>query len=289
VPEALGTRIQDIQGVKRTAPVIARYVVLDMHGRKQATTLVGYQPGAMGGPWSLSEGRAIRPGDEIAIDEVMAAQHDLGIGDRIKVMGGELKVVGLVSGARTWMTGMAFVSIDALQALQRTPGVASFILVDTDDPVGVTSAVERGFDFTVLSASELGDNERRLFSDIIEGPLDLMIAIAFAAGTMIVALTVYSSLAERMREYGIVKAVGALFRDLFRTVVGQTMLIALFGTATGFVIYLIGARVIAESKPQFWTRITPLTAVVVVASSLLMALLADEKARPARSRKRVQG
>lgn len=274
VPESLGTRIQGIEGVRQTAPVIARYVILDMHGRKQATTLVGYQPGAMGGPWSLSEGRAIRSGDEIAIDEVMASQHDLGLGDRIELMGGKLEVVGLVSGARTWMTGMAFVSIDALQALQRTPDVASFILVDTDDPAGVTDAIERGFDVAVLSASELGGNERRLFSDIIEAPLDLMIAIAFAAGTMIVALTVYSSIAERMREYGIVKAVGARFRDLFRTVVGQTMLIALFGTATGFVIYLIGARVIAEIRPQFWTRVTPLTAVVVVASSLLMALLA---------------
>lgn len=274
VPEALGSRIQAIEGVKRTAPVIARYVILDIHGRKQATTLVGYQPGAMGGPWTLSEGRAIRSGDEITIDEVMAAQHDLGLGDRIEVMGSELEIVGLVSGARTWMTGMAFVSIDTLQALQRTPDVASFILVDTDDPAGVGDAIERDFDVGVLSAAQLGDNERRLFSDILEGPLNLMIMIAFGAGTMIVALTVYSSIAERIREYGIVKAVGARFQDLFRTVVSQTMLIALFGTATGFVIYLIGARVVEELKPQFWTRITPLTAVVVVASSLLMALLA---------------
>ena len=274
VPETLGSRIQEISGVKQTAPVIARYVILDMHGRKQATTLVGYRPGAMGGPWSLSQGRAIRTGDEIAIDEVMAAQHNLGLGDLIKVMGSEQEVVGLVSGARSWMTGMAFMSIDALQELQRTPEVASFILVDTDDPTRLAAEIERGSDVTVLSASELGDNERRLFSDIIEAPLDLMIAIAFAAGTMIVALTVYSSIAEHIREYGIVKAVGARFRDLFRTVVAQTMLIALFGTATGFVIYLLGARLVQELKPQFWTRITPLTVFVVVGSSLLMALLA---------------
>ena len=274
VPEAIGSRIEEIDGVEQTAPVIARYVILDMHGRKQATTLVGYQPGAMGGPWSLGQGRAIRSGHEIAIDEVMAAQHDLGVGDRIEVMGSELEVVGLVSGARSWMTGMAFVSIDTLQELQRTPDAASFILVDTDDPTRVAAEIERGSDVTVLSASELGNNERRLFSDIIEAPLDLMIAIAFAAGTMIVALTVYSSIAERIREYGIVKAVGARFPDLFRTVVAQTMLIALLGTATGFVIYVLGARLVQELKPQFWTRVTPLTVVVVVGSSLLMALLA---------------
>jgi putative ABC transport system permease protein len=274
VPETLGRRIQQIDGVTQTAPVIARYVILDMNGRKQATTLVGYEPGAMGGPWSLSEGRSIRSNDEIAIDEVMAEQHGLSLGGGIEVMGAELRIVGLVSGARTWMTGMAFVSIDTVQALQRTPGVASFILVDTDRPAEVQEAIMRGFDVAVLDASELAENEHRLFSDIIEAPLDLMIAIAFAAGTMIVALTVYSSIAERIREYGIVKAVGARFTDLLRTVVGQTLLIALAGTVSGFLIYVAGSRVIEELRPQFWTRVTPLTAVVVVGSALFMALLA---------------
>lgn len=274
VPEEYARRVADIAGVQRTAPMIARYTILDLHERKQATMLVGYQPGAMGGPWNMSEGRKILDVDEIAIDEVMAAQHDLEIGDRIEVMGSDVEIVGLVSGARTWMTGIAFVSIDQLQTLQRTPEVASFILVDTIEPATVTRSIESSLDVTVLSATELGNNERRLFSDIIESPLDLMIAIAFTAGTMIVALTVYSSIAERIREYGIVKAVGARFRDLFRTVIAHTMLIALLGTATGFVIYLIGARILQGLKPQFWTRITPLTAVAVVGASLLMALLA---------------
>lgn len=275
VPLSVADRIDDLGGVDGTAPVIARYMVLDMHGRKQATALVGYQPGEMGGPWSLSAGRSIQTEDEIAVDEVMAEQHDLVLGDRIKVMGAELRIVGLVSGARTWMTGMAFVSIDALQALQRTPDVASFILVDTDDPVAVRTTITRRLDgISVLDASELADNERRLFADIIEAPLDLMIAIAFAAGTMIVALTVYSSIAERIREYGIVKAVGARFTDLLRTVMGQTLFIALAGTGSGFLIYLAGSRLIQELRPQFWTRVTPLSAIVVIASSLFMALLA---------------
>ena len=274
VPLSLAGDIDDLKGVDDAAPIIARHIVLDMHGRKQATTFVGYEPGAIGGPWSLSAGRAIQNDDEIAIDEVMAEQHDLEVGDRIQVMGAELRVVGLISGARTWMTGMAFVSIEALQVLQRTPDIASFILVDSDDPAALREAITRRFDVSVLTAAELADNERRLFADIIEAPLDLMIAIAFAAGTMIVALTVYSSIAERIREYGIVKAVGARATDLFRTVMSQTLFIALAGTGSGFLIYLAGSRLVQELRPQFWALVTPLTAMVVIASSLLMALLA---------------
>lgn len=274
VPEKLASQIGRIEDVKDAAPVIARYMVLDLHGGKQATTLVASEPGRMGGPWQLSEGRSVRSAGEIAIDDVMAGQHGLGIGDTIPAMGHNMRIVGLVSGARTFMIGMAFVSMDALQTFQRTPDIASFILVDTPEPEAVAAKIESRYDVTVLSAAELADNERELFADILEGPLDLMIAIAFAAGTMIVALTVYSSIAERIREYGIAKAVGARFSDLFRTVLGQTILIAAAGTATGFVLYLGGAWTVQELKPQFWTDITPLAAVTVGGSSLLMAFLA---------------
>lgn len=274
IPENISERIRDLPQVDDTAPILARYAILDLHGRKQATTLIGSQPGQMGGPWRFSAGRAVEADDEIAVDEVTADQHDLSVGDTIEVMGHDLEIVGFVSGARTWMTGMAFVSLDALQELQRTPGVVSFVLVDTPKPAVVADQIRERFDVTVLSAAELGDNERTLFAGIIGGPLDLMIAIAFTAGTLIVALTVYSSIVERIREYGIIKAVGARGRDIARTVLAQTILIAVAGTAVGFILYALGSRVIVELKPQFWTRISVGAAVAVIASSLLMALLA---------------
>lgn len=42
-------------------------------------------------------------------------------------MGHSMKIVGLVSGARTWMTGMVFISLDALLTYHGTPRIASFI------------------------------------------------------------------------------------------------------------------------------------------------------------------
>lgn len=80
--------------------------------------------------------------------------------------------------------------------------------VDTPTPEVVATEIEGRDDVAVLSATALADNERELFADILEVPLDLMIAIAFAGGTLIVALAAYSSIAERIREYGIVKALG---------------------------------------------------------------------------------
>lgn len=274
VPTALADEIGSLEGVSDASPIGARFVILDLHGTKIPMTVVGSAPGAMGGPWNLGAGRAPGASAEIALDEVTADEHGLGLGDELGFMDRQLQVVGLLKDSRSWMTGMAFVTLDALQAMQRTPGAASFILVNTDFPAAVSDAIDARYEVEVLTAQELADNERRLYADIIEAPLLLMIGIAFAAGTMIVALTAYSSLVERLREFGVARAIGARSRDLLRTVLGETLLLAIGGVAVGFVLFGAATQVLSSVKPQFWTVISPRTAVAVVGSALFMAALA---------------
>lgn len=272
--EDLVGEIETIDGVKQAAPIASRFVILDLHGTKVPLTVVGSVPDQIGGPWSLSEGRTVQGAGQVAVDEITAEEHNLRIGDELSFMGHELTVVGLLSDSRSWMTGMAFVSLDELQMLQRTPREASFILVDTQQPSAVADAIKDRFQVDVLTRAQLAANERKLYGDIIEAPLLLMIGIAFAAGTMIIALTTYSSLVERLREFGIAKAIGARPRDLLRTILGETTLLALSGTVVGLLMFLGGSRLLQQVKPQFWTRLTAGTVIAVLGSAVAMALLA---------------
>jgi putative ABC transport system permease protein len=274
LPAELADEIGSLDRVSDASPIGARFVILDLHTTKIPLTVVGSEPHGMGGPWNLGSGRAPRAPTEIALDEVTAADHGLGLGDELEFMGQHLEVVGLLKDSRSWMTGMAFVTLDALQAMQRTPGGATFILVDTPSPAAVSDEIDSRYDVEVLTAQELADNERRLYADIIESPLLLMIGIAFAAGTMIVALTAYSSLVERLREFGVARAIGARDRDLLRTVLGETLLLAIGGTAVGFALFGAASLLLGMVKPQFWTVISPRTVVAVGGSALLMAALA---------------
>ena len=97
---------------------------------------------------------------------------------------------------------------------------------------------------------------------------------AFVAGTLIVALTVYSAIVERIREYFITKAMGAGRARLFGIVLGQTLVLAGLGTVAGFVVYQGAYRLIALARPQFWVRLTPATVLLVLTAAVLMALLA---------------
>ena len=263
-----------VPGVDRAEPIAVRFAVLDLHGRKQFSFVIGSRPGEMGGPWELAAGRTTRTDDEIVIDETVADQHGIRIGGRIELMGEPFTVVGLSAGTRSWMAGFVFTTHRAVEELLRMPGTTSYVLVRTSDPSSVTRTIADRSDLAVLTPQELGDNDRALLGRIMRGVVGLMLAIAFVAGTLIMALTVYSAVVEHIREYGIAKAMGARRATLFRIVLGQTLIVAGFGVLAGLVLFRGAAWLLAEVRPQMWVRMSPGSLISAVAAAGLMALLA---------------
>ncbi len=260
--------------VKAAWPVNTRFIVLDFHDRKQAAVLVGSVPGGMGGPWKIAEGRPVEADDEVVIDRALARQHGVGLGETFEILGRRFRVVGLSSGTRAWMLGYMFVSHDASAGLLRSPGTASFILVDSEDPAATARAVREELGLQPLSPDTVAENDRRLFAGIFGGPLNLMVIIAFAAGTLIIALAVYSMTVERLREYGIVKAMGARRGRIFRIMLGQTTALAALGFVVGFGFYLAASALITYALPQFWSHVSPAVVAGVALAAGLMGFIA---------------
>ena len=275
VPEAMVKTIRSVPGVDRADPISTRYVILDLHDNKVPVVLVGYVPGQAGGPWNVVDGRAVQADDELVMDRTLADDHGIRLGDQIEVLGRPFRVTGYSTGTRTIMGGgILFTSLDAANELLGTPGKASMILVRTGDPAAVADALRARTRLSVLTADQIVLNDRALFAKTLGGPLDLMILIAFAAGTLIVALTVYSAVVERLREYGIAKAIGAGRGKLFKIVLGQTIALAGLGTTAGFLIYRLASWIIATVLPEFRSELSMRDIGAVVAAAGLMALLA---------------
>ena len=271
--EAVST-IRAIAGVDGVDPVAARFAVLDLHGRKQFTFLVGSLPGRTGGPWDLAAGRGVRRRDEIVVDRTLADQHGIELGDDLRVMGERFRVVGLSDGTRSWMAGFVFTTHDAVEELVKMPGTTSFVLVRSDEPASTAEAIRDRTGLEVLSPDQLGENDRALLARIMNGPLSLMLLIAFAAGTLIIALTVYSAIVERIREYGIAKAMGARRGRLFRIVLGQTVIIAGLGTALGSLAFLGASRLVVSLRPQMWVEVSAVGVAGAIIAAALMSVLA---------------
>jgi putative ABC transport system permease protein len=210
--------------------------------------------------------------DEVAIDRVLAAKHGLHLGDRLAVADRRYRVVGITRHAG-FMTGYVFATHRAVEALLGAPGKTSAILVGTSQPAAVQSRLAAS-GLTVRTTPELRRTAVELNTRVFGSPLRLMVAIAFAAGVLIVALTVYAQVAERRREYGIVKALGASSHRLAALALAQTLVLSALGLGAGGLLLAAGRTLLGWLRPQFEVVITPGLLVQAVGAALVMALVA---------------
>jgi putative ABC transport system permease protein len=259
-------------GVAWAAPALGQYAILDLHDTKAATVLIGSEPGQPGGAWALARGRAPTADDEVAIDRVLADRHALTVGDRLTVADRSYRVVGITRHAG-FMTGYVFATHRAVQTLLHAPGKTNAVLVGTEAPTLVRARLAaRGL--AVLDTPELRRSVLEANTRVFGSPLRLMVAIAFLAGVLIVAMTVYAQVAERRREYGIIKALGASHRRLGALVFAQTLVLAVLGLAAGGLLLAAGRALLSWARPQFEVVITGGLVAQAVGMVLVMALLA---------------
>lgn len=275
VPLARADEIRSLPGVDRADPVIDRFVILDLHGTKEAVSVVGFAPGGIGGPWQIIEGRTVRSDGEIVFDQSLAAEHGLRVGQSFRLLGRSFRIVGLSASTRAFTGGgYLFMSLGSAGRMFRQPDTATFILVRTSQPASVMRAIEQRTALAVDTPPVVATSERDLYAGILRPVMNLMVLIAFAAGTLIVALTVYSAIVDRLREYGIAKAMGARWGRLFRIVAAQTLVLTSLGTVAGFALWLGESRLIVMLRPQFPSALSLGAVESTLVAAFLMALLA---------------
>lgn len=129
----------------------------------------------------------------------------------------------------------------------------------------------------VLTARQVRERVRFL----MEGPsafLYLIFGVAIIIGLLGVVNTVTIGVLERRREIGLLRAVGASRRQMQRLVIGETLLLAMFGavlgTALGGLVAAVFAKMLAAGQISFpfvfpWSK-----ALVLLAATLASALAA---------------
>ena len=276
LPPGAAETARQAPGVDRVIPVVSQFVIFELHGRKDGFFLIGYDPAAGGGPWKLVEGREPTVDDELVIDRSAARQHGIAIGDQVGLLDRKATVVGFSDDTTFWAGSIAFARITTLQSLLRVPSLESFLLVV---PVPGTSpeTLRDGLSIPgtqVLLKADVIANDRKLLARVYDAPIGLMVAIAFVVGVLVVGLVIYTATIERRREYGAVKAIGARNRTLYGVVTTQAIIASAAGAFTGVGLAYGAGFALMAWRPQFRVEIEPAAVAVVLAASLIMALLA---------------
>jgi putative ABC transport system permease protein len=272
IPMSTVDQVEADADVTWAAPVRGLFSIMQLHDTKVPAYLIGWQPGEQGGPWSVTDGRSPSADDEIAVGRVLAQRHGVKIGDPLDILGRSFTVVG-VGDADMFMSSFVFMTHAATDQILRAPDTTSFVLVGTDYPDQVRARLEaKGL--AVLDRDELKANDLAVMSRPFAVPLRVMVAVAFAVGSLVIALAAYSAIVERRREYGIIKALGATPSRLYRVAITQTIILAAVGLVAGAVFFLVARGLITWARPQFAIVLTPTVVIRAVAAALAMGLVA---------------
>lgn len=277
LPPGAADDARRVEGVADVVPIVSRLTILDLHERKLAAYMIGYDPAKGGGPWRMAEGREPASDDEIVIDRSIASRHDLWVGDTVSVLGRDLRIVGISRGVTTWMLSYVFVRTSAAESLLRAPGIASYLLVNPADGASPEAVRDRLRELPGMNAElkpTMVENDQRYFTRFFTPPIRLMAAIAFLVGALVVGIVLYSATVERQREYGVLKAIGARGAVLYRVTLAQAFVVTLAGALIGIAVALGSAELIMDARPQFLIAYAPATVAAAVAAGGAMALLA---------------
>ena len=238
--------LRQIEGVEAAVPVIL-YVSQGNSGfGLEQINGLDWDAFAAMNQMSLVAGRAPQAKDEVVIDETKARNNNLSVGSPIKLFGDlPYRVTGIYtpeSGARIKMSLAA--AQDALQA----PNKCTFIYVKCRN--GDAETVARNINAklpgnTIQATRDIFANVERSIP-FLQVFLRVLVALAALVSALVVMLAMYTTITERTREIGILKAMGASKSFIVWVIEKEAILISVLGLAMGFGLTLISGALIQK-------------------------------------------
>jgi len=225
--------LRQIEGVENVTPVIRYIYASGAIGIDQVEGVEWSDFARMNGI-RIVQGRGPQQSDEVIIDETKAKRNHP-LGSSMKIFGDKLyRVVGIYapeSGAR------AKVTLASLEETLEAPDKCTYILVKVKNPadqVAVAQRIDR----------ELPGNKVQFTRDVFASVessipnlgifLRVLVGLAAIISALVVMLAMYTTITERTREIGILKAMGASRRYIISEIEREALLISAMGLVVGF-------------------------------------------------------
>ncbi|MBO2521451.1 MAG: FtsX-like permease family protein [Clostridia bacterium] len=204
----------------------------------------------------LAAGRLPAPGswDEIALGEALAKALNVELGDPVYVFApgtegwgaAAYTLVGLLDFPQSaYEIQAAFLSLEGAQELA-APGAVTRFEVHLDPERGVVTdarieeardraAAALGPDVRVETWREASPDTAAIL-DLMDPAMVVFSFFIFILAGLLVVNTIYLGLVERIREFGVIIAVGAHRGRVMRMVLAESLVLVLAGTAVGLLV-----------------------------------------------------
>jgi putative ABC transport system permease protein len=256
IPDTTLARVRDVDGVATADGTSFGYAQLvdrdgDSIQNGLAPTIGLSWPESGAGPLELAddgESRPPRADREVLVDEGTAREHGLSVGDRVRVLlqgpAEEFRIVGLFGlKGQADLGGVTVAAFDlpTSERVLATPGSIDAIYVTTDPgadsaQVSTDLGAALGPSYEVVPAAKLAEERAE---PVRQGVGNLRMAlVGFAAvglvvGSFIIFNTFAILIAQRTRELGLLRALGASRAQVLGSVVAEAAIVGVVAAGLG--------------------------------------------------------
>jgi putative ABC transport system permease protein len=302
IPASVLRRVQQVPDVaEASGGIFSQVVLLKANGKRVGSTgppnFISSTRSPRFEEFSFVVGRKPVRDGETAIDRSTAGRAHLKVGDRLKIVGAgpvaTLRIVGLSEFAGQASFGGASVAATTLAEAQRLTGKQGrFDSISAAGDPGVSPArlkqeilqvapravrVQTGKEDANRQSKEIRDNLSFLRTGLLAFAF-----IALFVGAFLIFNTFSITVAQRTREFGLLRTLGAKRRQVLRSVIVESLVLGFAGAVTGLALGLVlapGLKALFKSfgadLPASGTVIATRTVVVSLVIGVVVTLLSS--------------
>jgi putative ABC transport system permease protein len=238
--------------------------------------------------WRVSQGRYVAAPDEALVGAIAAELLTLNVGDRIALNGGEVTIAGILDETGSNEDYQVFVPLETVQKAFDKEGLISSIdiraLCNACPTSEIAGAINenmpgvRAVAVKQIAETEMGMQEK------VSKLLFALAAITLVVGCFGVVNTMTTSVHERIKDIGIMKAVGASRNQIMKIFFYEAIIVGVAGGLLGYLAgtllaYVIGPLILGGVAvtyvPQYFFPSLALATLIAVIASVYPAFRAS--------------
>ena len=220
---------------------------------------------------------------DIVVDETYAAQKNLTLGQTIKILNRDFRLVGITESGKL---SRLFIPLTTMQELMGWKGKLSQIYVRLENPRRTEQMIQQLKEMLPKHPVYSMEEFISLFEAQTRGMtgeiMSVIVGIAIAVGFIVVLLSMYTAVVDRTREIGILKALGASRGYIINIFMREALLMTLAGIIVGIGLAYLGKGIVDNRFPLVTILLLnnhlTWSMAIAVAASLLGALYPTARA-----------
>jgi putative ABC transport system permease protein len=238
--------------------------------------------------WRIQEGEYLESADQALVGATAAELLELNVGDRITPNGREVIVAGILDETGSDEDYQIFLHIDTAQEAFDKEGLVSSIDVRALCSACPTSNIAGSINGNIpgvraVAVKQIAETEMGMMERVSRFLLALA-GITLAVGCFGVVNTMLTSVHERIKDIGIMRAVGASRSQIIRVFLYEAIIVGIVGGFLGYaagtvLAYIIGPLIFGGVSvtyvPQYFLPALALATVIAIIATVYPAFRAS--------------